>query len=95
MQPTPAQPSGARDRTGAQQRGNADEADRKTGDAPCSQRFTDAEEALNQRNRERHHRDQNIPVTEELIQRSPSEISENGIANSTRPKATMAALCSA
>ncbi len=36
-----------------------------------------------------------IPVTEELIQRSPSEISENGIANSTNPKATMAVLCSA
>ena len=28
-----------------------------------------------------------IAVTEELIQRSPNEISENGIANSTRPKA--------
>ena len=34
-----------------------------------------------------------IPVTEELIQRSPSEISEKGIANSTRPKAAMAVLC--
>jgi hypothetical protein len=32
-------------------------------------------------------------VTEELIQRSPSEINVNGIANSTSPKAQIAALC--
>src|SRR5271169_2789471 len=33
-----------------------------------------------------------IPVTEELIQRSPNEIAENGTANSTNAKAQIAAL---
>ncbi len=34
----------------------------------------------------------NMPVTEELIQRSPMEISENGMANSTMANAKIAAL---
>jgi len=34
-----------------------------------------------------------IPVTEELIQRSPNEIAENGMMNSATAKAHTAALC--
>ena len=34
-----------------------------------------------------------MPVTEELIQRSPNEIAENGMTNSASAKAQIAALC--
>src|SRR6202167_4616110 len=34
-----------------------------------------------------------MPVTEELIQRSPKEITEKGMANSTNANAKIAALC--
>lgn len=34
-----------------------------------------------------------MPVTEESIQRSPIEMAENGMMNSTTPKAQTATLC--